>query len=108
MTQRATAARYAELAAGQEAVESCLLDSVAEHLNGEGLILTCYAQLHAVSTLCAPCTRHHKRALLHPPLFLPPAAEVVLGTVRDVTLAITWLKTTFLYVRIRANPARYK
>lgn len=36
MTQRATAARYAELAAGQEAVESCLLDSVAEHLNGEG------------------------------------------------------------------------
>ena len=34
MTQRDTAARYAELAAGQEAVESCLLDCVAEHLNG--------------------------------------------------------------------------
>jgi hypothetical protein len=34
MTQRATASRYAELAAGQEAVESCLMDCVAEHLNG--------------------------------------------------------------------------
>lgn len=39
MTQRDTAGRYAELAAGQEAVESCLLDCVAEHLNG--------ARLHA-------------------------------------------------------------
>ncbi|GBF89417.1 ATP-dependent DNA helicase-like protein [Raphidocelis subcapitata] len=68
MTQRSTAARYAALSAGQEEVESCLLDSVAEHLN----------------------------------------AEVVLGTVRDVSLAIAWLKTTFLYVRIRANPRHYK
>lgn len=39
--------------------------------------------------------------------FVQPAAEVVLGTVRDVSLAIAWLKTTFLYVRIRKNPARY-
>jgi hypothetical protein len=34
MTQRSTAGRYSKLAAGQEEVESCLLDSVAEHLNG--------------------------------------------------------------------------
>jgi hypothetical protein len=34
MTQRSTAARYGQLAAGQEEVESCLLESVAEHLNG--------------------------------------------------------------------------
>jgi hypothetical protein len=37
----------------------------------------------------------------------PLAAEVVLGTVRDVSMAIAWLKTTFLYVRIRKNPGRY-
>jgi hypothetical protein len=36
MTQRSTAARYAALSAGQEEVESCLMDSVAEHLNGGG------------------------------------------------------------------------
>lgn len=60
--------------------------------------------VHAVRTLHAP----PQARTAAPPLFLPPAAEVVLGTVRDVTLAITWLKTTFLYVRIRANPARYK
>lgn len=41
------------------------------------------------------------------PLLRPPAAEVVLGTVRDVSVAIAWLKTTFLYVRIRQNPGRY-
>jgi hypothetical protein len=36
MTQQSTAGRYAKLAAGQEEVESCLMDRVAEHLNGEG------------------------------------------------------------------------
>ena len=34
MTQRSTARHYGQLAAGQEEVESCLLESVAEHLNG--------------------------------------------------------------------------
>ncbi|KAI8467024.1 MAG: hypothetical protein J3K34DRAFT_47254 [Monoraphidium minutum] len=67
MTQRSTMQHYSQLAAGQEEVESCLLEAVGEHLN----------------------------------------AEVVLGTVRDVSLAIAWLKTTFLYVRIRTNPGRY-
>jgi hypothetical protein len=41
------------------------------------------------------------------PLSARPAAEVVLGTVRDLSLAIAWLKTTFLYTRIRHNPRHY-
>lgn len=49
MTQRSTAGRYAELAAGQEAVESCLLDSVAEHLNGGWLCVAVFVRVLTVS-----------------------------------------------------------
>ena len=31
----------------------------------------------------------------------------MLGTVRDVSLAIDWLKASFLWIRLRANPAHY-
>ena len=52
------------------------------------------------------------RQNLGPPCAFPPpppkkAAEVVLGTVRDVSLAIDWLKASFLWIRLRANPAHY-
>jgi replicative superfamily II helicase len=50
-----------------QAVESCLMASLPEHLN----------------------------------------AEVVLGTITDVTEAIAWIKSTFLFVRARANPLLY-
>ncbi|KAI9654435.1 MAG: Sec63 [Alyxoria varia] len=35
-------------------------------------------------------------------------AEVGLGTIYDVETAQTWLKGTFLFVRLRANPQHYK
>ena len=35
-------------------------------------------------------------------------AEVVLDTIRDVSMAIQWLKTTFMWQRVRRNPAHYK
>ncbi|MCO5575659.1 hypothetical protein L7F22_029463 [Adiantum nelumboides] len=35
-------------------------------------------------------------------------AEIVLMTVSDVSLAIDWLKCSFLYVRIKKNPEHYK
>ncbi len=60
--------RYNNLIHGTEDVESCLMDSFAEHLN----------------------------------------AEVVLDTIRDVSMAIQWLKTTFMWQRVRRNPAHYK
>ena len=34
-------------------------------------------------------------------------AEIALGTVTDVPTAITWLKSTYLYVRIRKEPGKY-
>jgi ATP-dependent DNA helicase HFM1/MER3 len=34
-------------------------------------------------------------------------AELVLQTVKDVSQSIAWLKTTFMYVRIRKNPKHY-
>ncbi|RUS28853.1 Sec63 Brl domain-containing protein [Jimgerdemannia flammicorona] len=35
-------------------------------------------------------------------------AEICLGTISDVQRAIEWLKSTFLYVRIKENPLYYK
>jgi len=62
-----TAARYANLAAGAEEVESTL------HVDLIGQLMP----------------------------------ELVLGTVRDVSMAVAWLRTTFLAVRARAAPRRY-
>lgn len=53
MTQRSTVQRYTQLAAGQEAVESCMLESVAEHLNG---VFVCVCAL-VRACVCA----HHRR-----------------------------------------------
>lgn len=35
-------------------------------------------------------------------------AEITLGTVSDIQSAIKWLAGTFLFVRLRKNPTRYK
>ena len=34
-------------------------------------------------------------------------AEVTLGTINDVSMAVAWLRTTFLYVRAQKNPEKY-
>eukprot|EP01099_Mayorella_cantabrigiensis_P006421 TRINITY_DN5354_c0_g1_i1.p1 TRINITY_DN5354_c0_g1~~TRINITY_DN5354_c0_g1_i1.p1 ORF type:complete len:573 (-),score=91.48 TRINITY_DN5354_c0_g1_i1:129-1847(-) len=34
-------------------------------------------------------------------------AEVVLGTITDVSVLIEWLKSTYLYIRMRKNPSHY-
>lgn len=34
-------------------------------------------------------------------------AEIVLGTVKDVSQAIAWIRSTFLFTRVRANPQHY-
>ncbi len=34
-------------------------------------------------------------------------AEVVLGTITDAATALSWVKSTFLFVRLRKNPTRY-
>ena len=34
-------------------------------------------------------------------------AEVVLGTIEEVAVALKWIKSTFLYVRVRRNPSHY-
>jgi len=35
-------------------------------------------------------------------------AEIVLNTITDVSVAILWMKSTFLYVRIKKNPQHYR
>ena len=34
-------------------------------------------------------------------------AEIVLNTITDVSIALEWLKSTFLYIRILKNPMYY-
>ncbi|KAI9015488.1 hypothetical protein DFJ74DRAFT_680316 [Hyaloraphidium curvatum] len=45
---------------------------------------------------------------LHESLIEHINAEVVLGTVTDLTLAVKWLKATFLFIRAKANPGHYR
>lgn len=45
---------------------------------------------------------------LHESLLEHLNAEVVLGTVNDVQHAVKWLKSTFLFIRAKANPSRYR
>jgi hypothetical protein len=52
---------------GPQAVESCLMANLAEHMN----------------------------------------AEIVLGTIKDVPGAIQWIKSSFLFTRVRSNPQHY-
>ena len=44
---------------------------------------------------------------LHTHLIEHMNAEIVLHTITDVGIALEWLKSTFLYVRIRKNPSSY-
>jgi ATP-dependent DNA helicase HFM1/MER3 len=34
-------------------------------------------------------------------------AEIVLGSIQDVAQAVAWIKSTFLFTRVRANPQHY-
>ncbi|KAJ3409168.1 Sec63 [Chytridiales sp. JEL 0842] len=45
---------------------------------------------------------------LHENLIEHLNAEIVLGTISNIELSIEWLKSSFLYVRIKKNPTRYK
>ena len=44
---------------------------------------------------------------LHTNLIEHLNAEVVLHTITDVSVALQWLKSTFLFVRIKQNPKHY-
>lgn len=45
---------------------------------------------------------------LHQNLIEHLNAEIVLGTVYDVSTARRWLASTFLYVRVKKNPSHYR
>lgn len=34
-------------------------------------------------------------------------SEIVLQTITDLSIAVQWIKSTFLYVRVTKNPAHY-
>ena len=46
-------------------------------------------------------------ASLHSHLIEHLNAEIVLQTITDVSIALDWLKSTFLFVRIKKNPKHY-
>jgi hypothetical protein len=112
--------RYNNLVSGTEEVESCLMEAFAEHLNAEVVLETvrrrlaagciCAASEGACAHLWMCCPAHAAvRALTaaaHQSTSdwrLPAAAQV-----RDVSMAIEWLKTTFMWQRVRRKPAHYQ
>ncbi|KAF8067393.1 MER3 [Scenedesmus sp. PABB004] len=94
MTSRDSTARYQQLLEGQ-----------ARRSGARGGAWRCAA---ADPQPPAPaCARQAVESCLASTLAEQLLAEVVLGTVRDVPGAIAWLKSTFLYVRVRSNPGHY-
>jgi hypothetical protein len=99
--------RYNNLVSGTEEVESCLMEAFAEHLNAEVVLETVGAWLGASAAsvsarahlwMCCPA-----HAAAHQSTERLPAAQV-----RDVSMAIEWLKTTFMWQRVRRKPAHYQ
>ena len=46
-------------------------------------------------------------ASLHQHLIEHLNAEIVLGTITDVSVSLEWLRSTFLYIRVNKNPKHY-
>ena len=44
---------------------------------------------------------------LHKNLIEHLNAEIVLHTISDISVAVEWLKYTFLYIRVMKNPKHY-
>ena len=44
---------------------------------------------------------------LHQHLIEHLNAEIVLGTITDVSMSLEWLRSTFLYIRVNKNPKHY-
>lgn len=34
-------------------------------------------------------------------------SEIVIGTIKDVSMAVSWLRQTFLFIRMRQHPSHY-
>lgn len=45
---------------------------------------------------------------LHNSLIEHLNSEIVLGTIKNIKMAMNWLKSTFLYIRIKQNPGYYR
>ncbi|KAI9009744.1 Sec63 Brl domain-containing protein [Gaertneriomyces semiglobifer] len=54
------------------------------------------------------CGRHIIESNLHESLIEHLNAEVALGAIKSKNLAMEWLRSTFLYVRMKRNPSYYK
>ena len=52
-------------------------------------------------------TEHVFYGSLHEHLIEHLNAEIVLNTINDVSVALEWIKSTFLYIRVMKNPKHY-
>jgi hypothetical protein len=105
------------VAQGVEEVESCLHETFAEHLttgkpSGCAAVRGPSRTLHRCGVLRRSSAGRESAAVRNPSLTLRLAAvccaEVVLGTVRDISMAVSWLRTTFMYIRMCRNPLQYR
>lgn len=91
----------------RDAVRPCTATCMHSQLQWCALQGTSLAGLHATSpTLCCIWLQVVESCLLST---LPEHlnAEIMLGTIKDVSQAIAWIRSTFLFTRVRANPQHY-
>ena len=87
MTKRSAKKKYENIMSGAQTIESkclilCFVDAI-------GVVF----EVFNVSL--------HKHLIEH------LNAEIVLRTINDVSVALQWLKSTFLFIRIQKNPKHY-
>lgn len=78
---------------------------------GEGFVWFCFFKKLVLACLILPigkcpyllffCTSLHRHLVEH------LNAEIVLHTVTDVSVALEWIRSTFLYIRALKNPTHY-
>lgn len=98
-----------------------LFSPCEEQVRGIDQRQSSYRELVSMSTLSRHVNKCVYTSLPPPSLSLSPLptsrlhtnliehlnAEVVLRTITDVSIALQWLKSTFLFVRIKQNPKHY-
>lgn len=70
------------------------------------MILTDIENVEKYENLCEGLKKIESN--LHENLIEHLNAEIVLGTIKSFNSALEWLKSTFLYIRMVADPQKYK
>lgn len=102
MTKMQNRDKYLKLMNGMEIIESRLVDYTplaASVCTTVWLWRSQWRQIQTNQVILWPSLHSHLVEHLN--------AEIVLGTISDVNMALDWIRSTFLYIRTLKNPTHY-